>query len=169
MTRLRIKRFVFILLFAGMAIVAPAQVLSATVGVNGLTCSQCSRSVEMQLRKLSFVKNVNMNLEHTQGTLQFKEGSKVDFSQIAKAIKDAGFSVRFLSAAIDMSHVEMQSNIFHISNGTYILEGKEGVNKSVHIFMFNGSPYSAAKQKDKAPNQAKNEKGPNVYRVSLLS
>src|ERR1700744_3890006 len=96
MTRLMLKRFVFILLLAITMMPLHAQVISARVGVNGLTCSQCSRSVEMQLRKLSFVKNVNMNLKQTEGDLEFKEGAKIDFSKIAEAIKNAGFSVRFL-------------------------------------------------------------------------
>lgn len=66
------------------------------IGVNGLTCSQCTRSVEMQLRKLDFVKDVKMDLEHTNGAIVLKENKKFDPYLIAKAITDAGFSVRFV-------------------------------------------------------------------------
>jgi len=75
-----------------------AQYKEAEIGINGLTCSQCSRSVELRIRKLAFVKDVQMNLEHTEGRVFFKEGEKVEIGKIASAVKDAGFSVRYLKA-----------------------------------------------------------------------
>ena len=75
-----------------------AQFKEVTVGVNGLTCSQCSRSVEMRIRKLAFVADVKMNLEHTEGRIFFKKGDKVNVDKIAAAVVDAGFSVRFWHA-----------------------------------------------------------------------
>jgi copper chaperone CopZ len=77
------------------------------IGVNGLTCSQCSRTVEMQIRKLGFVKDVDMNLEHTEGKIFFKNQKKVDVNKIAKAVKDAGFSVRSLEAQFSFDHVNI--------------------------------------------------------------
>ena len=73
-----------------------AQYTSARIGVNGLTCSACTRSVEMSIRKLPFIENVEMNLENTDGILKFKKGQEVDIFKIAQAVVDAGFSVRFL-------------------------------------------------------------------------
>ncbi|MFZ7114725.1 MAG: heavy-metal-associated domain-containing protein [Bacteroidota bacterium] len=75
-----------------------AQYTSARIGVNGLTCSACTRSVEMSIRKLPFIDNVEMNLENTDGILKFKKGFDVDISKVAQAVVDAGFSVRFLNA-----------------------------------------------------------------------
>ena len=75
-----------------------AQFSEAEIGVNGLTCSQCSRSVEFSIKKLDFVKEVQMDLEHTQGKINFKPGMKVYIEKIAKAVEDAGFSVRYLTA-----------------------------------------------------------------------
>ncbi len=77
------------------------------IGVNGLTCSQCTRSVEIQIRKLGFVKDVDMNLEHTDGKVVFKEQKKVDVNKIAQAVKDAGFSVRSLEAQFLFNHVNV--------------------------------------------------------------
>ena len=76
-----------------------AQFLWAEVGVDGLTCSACSRSVEMSIVKLNFVDSVVMNLEHTEGKIYFKKNTKVEMDKIAQAVVDAGFSVRFLKAA----------------------------------------------------------------------
>jgi copper chaperone CopZ len=78
-----------------------AKVTSVQIGVDGLTCSMCSRSVEMAIKKLAFVEEVKMDLKQTQGTITFKAGQNVNFKQLAKAVKDAGFSVRFLKAMVD--------------------------------------------------------------------
>ncbi|MEI7802740.1 MAG: heavy metal-associated domain-containing protein [Bacteroidota bacterium] len=76
-----------------------AQFTWAQIGVNGLTCSQCTRSVEMSIRKLPFVQDVEMNLENTEGKIIFKKDAPVEFDKIAKAVTDAGFALRYLKAA----------------------------------------------------------------------
>ena len=84
--------------FVLFAFCAIAQFTSAKIGINGLTCSACTRSVETGLRKLSFVENVEMSLENKSGIITFKKGQKVEIEKIASAVTDAGFSVRFLTA-----------------------------------------------------------------------
>ncbi len=79
-------------------------------GVDGLTCSACSRSVEMQIRKLDFVDNVEMDLANTSGKIYFKGGSKIKMEKIAKAITDAGFSVRSLGAVFNFDKVDIGEN-----------------------------------------------------------
>jgi copper chaperone CopZ len=78
-----------------------AKVTSVQIGIDGLTCSMCSRSVEMAIKKLTFVEEVKMDLKQTQGIITFKTGQNINFKQLAKAVKDAGFSVRFLKATVD--------------------------------------------------------------------
>lgn len=77
-----------------------ARLTAVLIGVNGLTCSQCTRNVEMQLRRLPFVAEVHMNLEHTNGRIQLKEESGFTPERIVKAVQDAGFSVRYLKVLI---------------------------------------------------------------------
>lgn len=164
MTRLMLKRFVFIVLLAAMSSFLHAQVISASVGVNGLTCSQCSRSVEMQLRKLPFVKTVTMNLKQTEGSLEFKDGAKVDFSRIAEAVKNAGFSVRFLTAEIDMGKVSRNDKGFKIGNDFYFVSSSSDLNNlSVVTIRFLGKTYSS----DKKNNSFKAVE--NGYNVEIIS
>ena len=99
--------FTFMLLFSFAAF---GQITEVDLGVNGLTCSQCTRSVEMRIRKLSFVKDVKMNLEHTEGKIYFKDHAKVDVDKIAQAVIDAGFSVRSLKADMVFKNIEVSPN-----------------------------------------------------------
>lgn len=66
------------------------------IGINGLTCSQCSKSVEMQLQKISFVSKIDMDLAGTEATITVKSKGNLLLHHIPKAIKDAGFSIRSL-------------------------------------------------------------------------
>ena len=109
MKRFRIASVIFFIFCICLAFTTDAQIKEVAIGVNGLTCSQCTRSVEMHIRKLSFVKNVEMNLEHTNGKIIFKDQKKVDLEKIAQAVSDAGFSLRSLEAQFSFDHVKVSS------------------------------------------------------------
>src|ERR1700746_2210399 len=85
-----------------------AQFNYALIGVDGLTCSACTRSVEMSIRKLNFVDSVTMNLEHTEGKIIFKKGAKVEVDKIAKAVIDEGFSLRSLYVGVNFDHLKLR-------------------------------------------------------------
>lgn len=80
------------------------------VGVDGLTCSQCCRSVELSLRRLEFVQEVKMDLEKTEARITFKPGLNVSIDRIARAVVDAGFSVRYLKAGLMLQEVQVTDN-----------------------------------------------------------
>lgn len=127
MTSKGFKKFVFSLLFGLASFTIHAQFTRASLGINGLTCSQCSRSVEMQLRKLSFVKDVIMDLEQTQGTVIFGENKKVNIEAIAKAVRDAGFSVRFVKADLDLSKINLNAaDCFMLDGNSYTILNLKG-------------------------------------------
>src|SRR5690606_14870988 len=86
-----------------------AQFSSAVININGLTCSQCSRSVEMQLKKISSIQKIDMDLKHTTATIHFKQNVTVDLTAVAKAVTNAGFSVGKFTTTIaskNLQHVK---------------------------------------------------------------
>jgi copper chaperone CopZ len=113
------KEIALIGLFFGLSHFSFGQFKSVTIGVNGLTCSQCSRGVEFALRKLKFVDDVKMNLVKTEGVIYFKPGLKVEIKMLAKAVVDAGFSLRFLKADFDFTTSEVMGNCFYFENNAY--------------------------------------------------
>ncbi len=50
-----------------------------------------------------------MNLEHTEGKITFVESSDVDIESIAKAVVNAGFSVRYLTANYLFQNISVKS------------------------------------------------------------
>ena len=100
MRNLKVVCLLFVLLTS---IGVKAQFISAEIGIDGLTCSACTRSAEMSIRKLPFVADVKMNIENTNGIITFKADTTIDMRKIAQAVVDAGFSVRYLTAIYKLS------------------------------------------------------------------
>lgn len=114
------ERFLLlVLIFLSATISGRAQVFQAEVGVNGLTCSQCSRSVEMELRKLPSVQKVDMNLEHTSGLILFKPGSRVSVDELAHAVVNAGFSTRYVHLTFDFKTIHPGTECFTIGQDAF--------------------------------------------------
>jgi copper chaperone CopZ len=90
------KTSVLIALFCTGFLQSFAQIETVRIGVNGLTCSQCTRSVEKKLRQLPFIQDVKMDLANTSGEIHLKSGIAFRPELIPRAIRDAGFSVRFV-------------------------------------------------------------------------
>ncbi|MFT4062169.1 MAG: heavy metal-associated domain-containing protein [Edaphocola sp.] len=82
----------------------------AELAIDGLTCSQCSRSVEMQLRKLPFIQSVTMNLAHATCKLTFKKEAGTNAEAIAQAVTDAGFSLRYLKLKVPTDKISVVSD-----------------------------------------------------------
>lgn len=65
------------------------------IGINGLTCSLCCKTVEESMRRLHFVKDVRMDLINTVAAVRITD-SVSDLDKLVKAVINAGFSVRMV-------------------------------------------------------------------------
>lgn len=70
-----------------------AQIDTVKIGVNGLTCSSCSKAVEEKLVRVPFVSSVIMNLNRNEAAVLVDFSKTVDWNVLAKAVSNAGFSV----------------------------------------------------------------------------
>ena len=70
-----------------------AQLDTVKIGVNGLTCSSCSKAVEDKLVRVAFVKSVHMNLNKNEAAVIVDFSQTIDWNVLAKAVYNAGFSV----------------------------------------------------------------------------
>ncbi|MFM7023047.1 MAG: heavy-metal-associated domain-containing protein [Flavobacteriales bacterium] len=151
-----------------------AQFQSADLGISGLTCSACSRGVEMSLRKLPFVENVIMNLQLTQAKIIFKKSGVVEIEKLAAAVIDAGFSLNYLKAEFLFSNIVVSNNYcFSFENNKYqfLLSENKTLNGKV-ILRFIGDKYlpkkdvAAWKPKMNKACQSTNKKE-KLYYVTL--
>jgi copper chaperone CopZ len=149
-----------------------AQFTSAELGVNGLTCSACTRSVEMSLRKLDFVQDVKMDLDNTKGIITFKTGSNISIEKLAKAVVDAGFSVRYLQATFKAdSALHISDNYCFAYNNTnyqFVKVNSSDLKNDV-VMKFIGKEFQESKEykKWKADLKPMCNGGKNTYYVTL--
>lgn len=95
----------FLMLGLGLSTQAAA-FKSAVVTIDGLTCSMCSYGVEQSLRKLDFIDDVVMDLNSNTARITFDQKEEISVSDIAKGVRNAGFSVRSL---VCVAEIEEQS------------------------------------------------------------
>src|SRR5262245_20629316 len=110
---------------------ADAQFTSAELGVDGLTCSMCARSVEMSIRQLPFVQDVTVNLRTTTMKVVFKKAQPVDIEKLAIAVDDAGFSVGYLHASYIFSNLSASDGARFTQDGAsydFVGTGKKILN-----------------------------------------
>lgn len=108
---------VFLMLFA-INKVSAQQISAVEMQVTGLTCSMCSQATEKSLRTLSYVSNVNPDLNKNLFMLTFKKDGAVSLDQLQKKVKDAGFSVGSLAATINFNQAKVDED------GQLIVDGK---------------------------------------------
>jgi len=143
----KLKKIVFFLLLALNTTLTFGQITSIELGVNGLTCSQCSRSVEMELRKIPFVRDVKMNLKHTNAQVYFKQGSTIDLKQLPRAVKDAGFSMRYLDVSFNFTNIRPTANCFQLQHTAfYFLTPLPKTHKEIMVFQVIGKGFLPRKE-----------------------
>ncbi len=103
------KNIIFGLLMV-LGITANAQFSKVSLQASGLTCSMCSKAVKNALEKVPFVEGVKVDIKNQQYNLTFKQGSKVDFDALGKAVEDAGFSVASLKVTATLNNVQVQKD-----------------------------------------------------------
>lgn len=71
-----------------------AQFQNIEIGINGLTCSQCSRTVYNALSKVEGVKSIEMDLNHPVAYVSLSPNAKIRFEDLQGAVVNAGYKVR---------------------------------------------------------------------------
>jgi hypothetical protein len=109
----------------------------------------CTRSVEMSIRKLDFVDSVSMDLAQTEGVIFLKPGSTPDLRKVAKAVTQAGFSVRFLHIAIEFDHAVSKPCFSVGADSFQFVDEHKGQAKPAMNLMLIGDEFMPRKQFEK--------------------
>ena len=116
--------------------VANAQFTSARLEAVGLTCALCTKAINTSLEEVPFIKSVDVDIETTSFTIEFKPGVDVNIDAIKKAVEDAGFSVgklflkrNFNGVAIkNDEHINIDGTVFHfLKTKSQTLSGEQEI------------------------------------------
>ena len=165
--------FAFLLLISTKFSVAQEGYVSASIGIDGLTCSACSYGTEKSLKKLDFVKEIKMDLNTKTAEIKFIPGKKVSVEALAQKVIDAGFSVRFIKVSFlfkdtyvkENSEYAYDTDVFHfIKTETKQLKGN-------HTLQFLGKKYLSTEEYKKWKSiipETKKEGDKKIYYVTLI-
>lgn len=159
------KKSILFSLFLVLTTSLIAQISQVNMQASGLTCSMCNLSIKKSLDKLSFIKNVNSDVETATFELEFKENSQVNFNDIKVAVINAGFSVAKLSFSLNENEMgsknetefSYQGKIFHI------VDGKLDTSNSKIEFQIIDQGFISEKAIKKYKNKVKS--GENVFNL----
>lgn len=147
MSKMRVIFYSLMLLL--LSLTGRAQFKSATIGVDGLTCSACSFATEKSLKKLESIDSVYMQLEENTATVFFKSGVKVNMQEVAKKVVDAGFSVRTITALVNVGKLNItpdlcwtyENDVYHFVK----IDNSRDVSGDLHL-KFIGDKFMAPKE-----------------------
>ena len=92
------------------SIAVQGQITKVSLQASGLTCSMCSNSINKALKTLSFVDNVDPDIETSTFEITFKKGSNIDFDDIKQKVEKAGFSVAGFIVTVNCKDVHIIDN-----------------------------------------------------------
>ena len=113
------------------AISSQAQINKVSLQASGLTCSMCSKAVKNALEEVSFVEKVMVDIKNQNYNLTFKDGTKVDFDALNKAVQDAGFSVAALKVTASVHNAKLQKDE-HLKIGEQTFHFLNAANQTVN-------------------------------------
>lgn len=110
------------------SLISSAQIKSASIQASGLTCSMCSNSIYKSLKKVSFIENVESDVEKSIFTVKFKENENVDLDVIHKAVEKTGFSISGFQFVMAVNNLEVKEGTYALLDGKkfYFVNGREG-------------------------------------------
>lgn len=77
-----------------------AQVQRVDIGVDGLACPFCSYGLEKKLKEVKGVGEVEINISKGVAVIKSKGSQSIEVEHIEPVVKDAGFTLRDLSASV---------------------------------------------------------------------
>lgn len=146
-----------------------AQYIKVELQAAGLTCSMCSKSIHKQLKTLSFIDSIGVNLEKATFIIFFKANQLVDFKAIKLKVEDAGFSVANLNVFYNFKNYNVETNsAFSYNQSTFnFITTKPQVLNGTIPFKIIDKGFVSAKEFKKYSALIKPNSGPNSYNVTL--
>lgn len=102
------KKLSFFIIACFLSFSVVAQIKNVVLQAAGLTCAMCSNAIHQSLKTLSFVEEVEPDLERSAFSVSFKSNSTVDFDAMKKKVEDAGFSVFSFEVGARFSSLQVE-------------------------------------------------------------
>lgn len=115
------KKWLLLFFFLQINFLLFAQFNSATIHINGLTCSACSFAVQRSISTIDFVERIEMDLNENIAMIVFKKNKAIDPSKLIQGVKNAGFTVAKLELNYSTQNTSLSTRDCFTEGGTRYL------------------------------------------------
>ncbi len=122
------KKTIFAILLLAIGIMANAQITKVEIMATGLTCSMCSNAINKQLKTISDVQKVDIDLNKNLFVIWLKTENKLTPKIFKDKVEKAGFFVGSMLLFINFNNQSVEDNkqignYIFIDTKTQILNG----------------------------------------------
>lgn len=104
------KKIVLAIQFLAITLIANAQITKVEIMATGLTCSMCSNAINKQLKTMSEVEKVDIDLNKNLFVVTLKNDNKLTPKAFKDKVEKAGFFVGSLVLFMKLENVVVQDN-----------------------------------------------------------
>jgi len=147
-----------------------AQYTKVELQAAGLTCSMCSKSIHKQLKTLSFVDSIGVDLSIATFIIFLKTNEIVDFNLLKLKVEDAGFSVASLKVFYNFKNFSVETNSSFTNNQStfnFISTNKPQVLNGTVAFKIIDKGFVSTKEYKKYASVIKLSDTKNTYNITL--
>lgn len=146
-----------------------AQYVKVELQAAGLTCSMCSKSIHKQLKTLSFIDSIGVNLDKATFIIFLKTNQLIDFKAIKLKVEDAGFSVASLNVFYNFKNYNVEANsAFSYNQSTFnFITTKLQILNGIVPFKIIDKGFISAKEFKKYSALIKPNNVQNSYNITL--
>jgi len=108
---MNLKIFLFTLTLILALSNAEAQISKAEIVATGLTCSMCSNAINKQLKSLTEVDSVIIDLNTNTFVVHLKKETNIDPGILKEKVEKAGFFIGSMIVTMSFENVEVADNI----------------------------------------------------------
>jgi copper chaperone CopZ len=163
------KNILLFLMVIGFSLTGNAQIKKAKLQASGLTCSMCSNAIFKSLKAVSFIDQVESDVETSTFEVIFKENEKVDLDAVQKAVEKAGFSVSQLVFTMNVSQLAVKNATQVTVDGQhyYFVNVKEKTVSGDVDFRILDKPFVSSKEYKKIKDKLKTDTADRVYNITM--
>ena len=104
------KKLIILLQFIALSIAVNAQITKVEIMATGLTCSMCSNAINKQLKTLSEVEKVDIDLNKNLFVVTLKADNKLTPKTFKDKVEKAGFFIGSMVLSVNLGNQTIEDN-----------------------------------------------------------
>ncbi len=165
------KKIIFVIAFIITALITNAQISKVEIMATGLTCSMCSNAINKQLKTITEVEKVDIDLNKNLFVVTLKADNKLTPKTFKDKVEKAGFFVGSMELSLNFANQSIEDNK-QIDNYIFIDTKTQTLNGLAKVKVLDKGYVTAKEYKKLEKNYTKyltyNKSSENVFHLKTI-